>query len=76
MCSLPQQLRTDPSVAHALHTVEAAQSKNYYAFGKLYESAPNLGKLFMESMLGFIRGAILKIVSKAYVVYDTMCNQH
>lgn len=50
---------------HAITTVLAVQSKNYQLFRKQYEVAPNMGKNFMDSMLGFIRGAIVKIVGKA-----------
>jgi hypothetical protein len=63
-------LRKHSTIAHAVDVALAAQAKDYCLFKKLYETAPNKGKLLLAEMLDFIRGNIVQIVSKAYVKWE------
>jgi len=67
LSTMPETLREHEFIKHAFQVVEAAQTKNYELFRKRYESAPNLAKYFMYSMLEkFVRPAVFGIMLTAY----------
>lgn len=63
---LPKAVREHAWIKHAFKVQEAVQLKNYHAFFKLYQTAPNMGQYVMDFISERIRWYAVKAMAKAY----------
>lgn len=63
--NITPELRTQPAVSHALQVRKAIFAGDFKAFFRLYQAAPNLGRVFMDVALPKLRYRVLNIMVRA-----------
>jgi len=66
LAELTPEIKKDKGVAHALSVRQAFAIRNYHAFFKLYEKAPNMGQYIMEFVFDKLRFEALVKFTKIF----------